>query len=309
MAEHSPQPIWDRRNNLAIVPELYNERTIRFFHQSRLGRLIYRLLLGKPVVSQLLALRDFTPWSRKKIPKFIKAYDLDPATFALPVEKFRTFNDFFTRELRPEYLQFDPGPYTLCSPCEAQLQITRCVSSSDTFTVKGVTFSITELLGNKDLAKQFSGGDLCSFYLAPQYYHRFHFPLDCEWRRQWVLGNRLFAVNDFSFRHGFRPFSVNVRHINLLWHPRLEDFLYIEVGATLVGKIQQHNPLQATNTDSTSRLVKKGDQKGFFSLGGSSILMIFRSGHVRFSPDVLEKNKEGLSVWVRPGEAIGRIAG
>ena len=307
MKKNCSQVVWDRRNQVCIQPPVYGQQFVRMSHKMWVGRLAYRLIISRPILSKLLAYRDFTAWSRKKIPGFLKIYDLDPKTFILPIERFRTFNDFFIRELRPESIPFDPHPDNLCSPCEAQLEIVRNIDSNDTITIKGVTFSLGRLVGKSDLARQFNGGDLCSFYLAPQYYHRFHFPIDCEWRQHWILGNRLFAVNEFSFRYGFRPFDVNVRHINSLWNPSCAEFLYIEVGATLVGRIQQCHPLPPKNSKSTPNRAKKGEPKGFFSLGGSSILMVFAKNSVDFSRDILEKNLEGLPVWLRPGETIGRL--
>ena len=307
VTDGNSQYIWDRRNKRRLQPLVYGEETVKAVHASWLGRLIYRLILAQPVVSRLLELRDYTSWSRKKIPGFIERYHLDLDSFVLPIERFRTFNDFFIRELRSDCLSFAPGVDVLCSPCEAQLELVRCAKARDSFTVKGVTFSLERLIGDAELAQRFHGADLCSFYLAPQYYHRFHFPVDCEWRQHYVRGNRLFAVNDFSFQYGFRPFDVNVRHVNVLWHSCCGEFIYIEFGATLVGRIHQCSPLPKTTGTSTSRQAKKGKQKGFFSLGGSSVLMVFAENKVEFSRDILEKNHEGLPVWVRPGEKIGKL--
>ena len=307
MKEYPPQSVWDRRSQVLVAPNIYAGNVVRIFHESPLGRWIYRFFLSRPIISQILALPDFTCWSRKKIPAFIKKYNLDSSSFVKPVIQFQSFNDFFIRELRPEHIPFNPLPDSICSPCEAQLEICRCVDSSDNFKVKGITFSLGRLIGKTEITRQFCGGDICTFYLAPQYYHRFHFPVGGEWRQHWVMGHRLFAVNEFSFRNGFRPFDINVRHINTLWHHGLEEFLYIEIGATMVGRIHQCQPLTTKNGSSVPRMVKKGEQKGFFSLGGSAVLIIFMKNKINFSQDILEKNQEGLPVWVRPGEVIGQI--
>ena len=307
MIEDDSIYIWDRKKGVQTQASVYKKKMVKAVHEFYLGRLFYRLVLARPVVSRLLGLKDYTSWSRKKIPEFIKRYRLDTNTFTLPVESFKTFNDFFIRELRSDYISFASGFNTLCSPCEAQLKIVRCQRVSDKFTIKGVSFELGRIIGNREIENRFHNFDLCSFYLAPQYYHRFHFPVDCEWLNHYVLGNRLFAVNDFSFRYGFRPFDVNVRHINLLQNEFCGEFLYIEFGATLVGKIHQFRHLKKRNGTFISQPVKKGEQKGYFSLGGSAVLLVFAANKVEFSQDILKKNQDGLPVWVRPGEEIGKL--
>ena len=71
----------------------------------------------------------------------------------------------------------------------------------------------------------------------------------------------------------------------------------MEVGALLVGRIENH-PL--------SGRVTRGQEKGFFAYGGSTILMLLEPGRVKVDQDLLDRSRRDQETPVRLGQAIGR---
>lgn len=169
--------------------------------------------------------------------------------------------------------------------------------------VKGSRFTVAELLGAEgaDLVEEFTGGSLCICRLCPADYHRYHFPADGELLKTWRLRGKYHSVHPLALQRGLRIFSENVRQVSLL---ELKDFgkaAFIEVGAFGVASIQQ--TFQGT-------AFHRGEEKGFFAFGGSTIILIFPAGNVEFSADLVGKSGENMECLVRMGEEIGqRIPG
>jgi phosphatidylserine decarboxylase len=95
----------------------------------------------------------------------------------------------------------------------------------------------------------------------------------------------------------YRVYIVNHREVSVLETENIGEFIQIEIGAILVGKITNHQVIS----------FKRGDEKGYFSFGGSTIVLLFKDGAIKIDPDILEFSQKGIETRVRMGEKIGVV--
>ncbi|KAJ1965932.1 phosphatidylserine decarboxylase [Dispira parvispora] len=167
-------------------------------------RLLYRNI-GSKSTAQQRKVRDILrslsvkqgmkyddPASARQIPSFIKFHNLNLDEVLLPLDQFKSFNEFFYRQLKPgaRINPFPDNPHVALSPADCRLMVFNTVDEATRVWIKGRRFNLTRLLGNCEaLAKEFEGGSLAVFRLAPQDYHRFHFPVDGTLLRSYVASD------------------------------------------------------------------------------------------------------------------------
>lgn len=241
--------------------------------------------------------------SQKDIRKFCDAYNIDLDEVLLPLSEFATMNDFFTRELKPSarpiHSSEEPGVFTSCADC--RLIIFQTLEEATSIWIKGLKFSLTELLGEA-VAKPFLEKPGCSVAvcrLAPQDYHRFHFPcgpgkvLD-----QSYLAGEYYSVNPVAINNPkVDVLTENCRSVTRLQHPNFGQVAFVAVGATLVGSVQL-----LKEADS---MFDKGECYGYFQYGGSTCVIITEPGAVSWDADLLDASARGLETYVRMGEQVG----
>jgi phosphatidylserine decarboxylase len=191
-------------------------------------------------------------------------------------------------------------PDALVSPADGVLSVFPDISGLPSFEIKGQEFTLASLLWDARLASEYRGGSIAVIYLSPTDYHRYHFPCDCTLERSWTLGARLFSVNPIAIENGFRPFDVNVRDVSILNSEKMGRFLMIEVGALYVGRMVRTSP------DPGKKI--KGEEKGYFGLGGSTIVLVFEKGALEFDGDILQMAAKSIQSRVRMGERIGKMS-
>jgi phosphatidylserine decarboxylase len=81
----------------------------------------------------------------------------------------------------------------------------------------------------------------------------------------------------------------------ILANRRFGDVVMSEIGATMVGSI-----IQTYN----GKHQQKGDEKGYFKFGGSSIILLFKKDVVIIDEDLLKNTENGLETQVKMGERI-----
>jgi phosphatidylserine decarboxylase len=117
------------------------------------------------------------PASVGDIKPFIKFHNLDVDEIADPLNSFKNFNEFFYRKLKPEARPCDSpnDPHILVSPADCRMMVFPTITKATELWVKGQGFSVARLIGDDVTAKEFEGGSLGIFRLAPQDYHRYVF--------------------------------------------------------------------------------------------------------------------------------------
>lgn len=245
------------------------------------------------------------------IQRFMKQYgiSLEEAVRQHP-QDFKSFNDFFTRELLPEARPLDTHSHRLVSPVDGAVSQLGDIDHGRVFQAKGQEFSVTELLGgDRDRAEPFLGGKFATLYLSPRDYHRIHMPVTGTLRETVYIPGALFSVNPTTAERVPGLFARNERLV-AIFDTEVGPMAMVLVGAMIVAAIETswsgrvtpperhikvtdyHNPTPIT--------LEKGAEMGRFCLG-STVVLCFGEQAIRWSDD-LEAGSQ-----VRMGKAIGEL--
>ncbi|PCI77389.1 phosphatidylserine decarboxylase [Candidatus Aerophobetes bacterium] len=294
--------VFDRQTNKLTFEKTYGEFFLKLAYGDRwFSKIFYLVFLpittSFPFLSTLYGWLQKTKQSRKKIVPFIKNYDVDASEFAQPVHTFTSFNDFFIRKLKPKARPIDLRENVVIMPADARYLVMRNVKQQETFSIKGGTFNLSSFLNSKPLAKKFEQGDMVIARLCPLDYHRFHFPFDCAIQEPASLINgSLYSVSPWALKKRSTILSENKRILTLLSSPVFGLVACVEIGATCVGTIHQ--------TCSKEKGIKKGEEKGFFSFGGSCLVMLFEPGRITFDKDLVQHSKQHIEIVGKWGSSL-----
>ncbi len=297
-------PVIDRTTRKTVQEDVWGEWLLLLLYGNTLaaktvGRTLLHAICRWPLFSWLAGKYYDTKRSRKGIAPFIERFHIDMEESQLPSDQFSSFNDFFTRRLKPQARPQDPDPKTITIPADGRYTIIQQIGSSQTFQVKGETFSLEKLLECQSLAARFLGGTAVICRLCPADCHRFLFPCDAKVSQtSWIHGS-LFSVNPIATQTRPWIWWSNRRAITLLHSETTGHIAYIEVGATNCGTIVQNFVPHSW--------VKKGQEKGYFRLGGSAILLLFEPGHVTISEDLLTLSAQGHEILCHMGQPLARV--
>ena len=268
----------------------------RLYH-STVGTILTESLLKRRWVSTLYGRLKDRRGSRKEIEAFARSVGIDPDEAEKPLAEYRTLNEFFARRLKPGTRPIDPDPEILISPADCQLLVYPAAEGDAVVPLKGSPWNIGEILADPDLAGRYEGGPVAVLRLAPRNYHRFHFVDAGTPGPTRTIRGPLHSVSPLALSSGKQILARNKRDITPLRSRGFGDLAHVDVGAMMVGKIvQTHEP---------GLPVARGDEKGYFSFGGSSIVLLFEPGRVRFDDDLVGWSAQGLETCVRFGERIG----
>jgi phosphatidylserine decarboxylase len=283
----------DRRTGEKKEEKVYFEGALRFLYGSRLGKLLTEPLARLPIFSKLWGWCQRLASTRKKITPFILQYDVDPTEFEKPVEEYGSFDAFFTRKLKNGVRPLAAGAVI---PADGRYLFYQNIESCEGFVVKGKKFSLEQLLKSSSLAKQYARGSMAIARLCPSDYHRFHFPVDCTPAIPMLINGPLYSVNPIAVKQNVELLSENKRIITHLYTEHYGTILFIEIGATNVGSIHQ--------TYVPNQPYKKGEEKGYFSFGGSSIIFLFEAERVQFANDLIINSVQHIETLCLFGQPL-----
>ena len=183
----------------------------------------------------------------------------------------------------------------LISPCDGKLSVHR-ISSDSRFSIKDTEYTVGQLLKNKALAERYTGGYALIFRLTVDDYHHYCYVADGRKSANVTLPGVFHTVNPAA-NDVYPIYKENAREYTLLKTKQFGTILMMEVGAMMVGKI--------TNLHKNPATVKKGQEKGNFEFGGSTIILLIQPGKVRIDYDLIENTEEGYETIVKMGERIG----
>ncbi|CAL5867907.1 uncharacterized protein PFLUO_LOCUS2129 [Penicillium psychrofluorescens] len=241
------------------------------------------------------------PASAGQIRDFINFHQLDMSEVLLPIEKFRTFNQFFYRALKEDARPCSAPnePKVVVSPADCRSVVFDRLEEATSIWVKGREFSIERLLGNAypEDAARYKNGALGVFRLAPQDYHRFHVPVDGIMGEPRMIGGEYYTVNPMAIRSALDVYGENVRvlvPIDSVVHGRV---MVVCVGAMMVGS--------TVITRKAGDKVARAEELGYFKFGGSTLLVLFEEGVVNFDSDLTANSKGPLETLIRVGMSVG----
>ncbi len=290
-----PIHYFNRHSEQLETEAVYGEKWLRWAYETAPGRAALHLMIKRAFFSRFFGARMSTAASQARIAPFIEQYGLDPEEFAVSTESFRSFNDFFSRSLKPEARPIDPAPAVF--PADGRHLGFANASAIDSVFVKGQSFDLPALLDSAELAARYADGPLILSRLCPVDYHRYHFPAAGTPGHPRLLNGPLYSVSPIALRHNLSYLWKNKRVLTELVTKDLGTVLLLEIGATNVGSIQQ------TFTPGTP--VQKGDEKGYFEFGGSSTITLFEPGKITLSDDLLENSAKQIELYARMGSALG----
>lgn len=300
-AKDGPIVFHNRYSGKDEVEQVYGESYLRWIYGNPLGRLTLETIVKRGWFSHWYGWRMDRRSSRRKIRPFIRNYGLDESTFLKSVDDYESFNDFFSRQLKPEARPVDSSPETAVFPADGRHLALPNVGRSDTFFVKGQVFDLKALLRDAALAEKYAEGTLILSRLCPVDYHRFHFPCagvpDAPCVSPRLLNGPLYSVSPIALRNRLSILWENKRYLTILHSENFGDVLILEIGATCVGSVvHTHVPGQYT---------PKGGEKGYFRFGGSSVITIFEPGRIQLAEDLLANSAQGKELYAHVGDVMG----
>lgn len=204
---------------------------------------------------------------------------------------FSSFNAYFHREIKPEQRPIaGPGDNRIIvSPNDGQVyDLQRKVKRSDTFWIKSQPYSLVNMLDNSPYTSRFEGGDVLQAFLSGANYHRWHAPVDGVIVEARVVPGLMFSelhVEGFDpdagiLSQGYET-AVNTRGLIIIQNddPRIGLVCVIPVGITEISSVR----LELKNGQPLKKgmKVKKGDELGRFSYGGSTLATVFQPGAIK----------------------------
>jgi len=296
----SAEPIryFHRYKQTVETERVYGGNWLRFTYQTALGKLSLSLLVKRAILSRYYGWKMSMRASANRVLPFILDYDLDVDEFAKKPLTFKSFNDFFYRALKPEARPIAAGRELAVLPADGRHLAFRNVDEADGFYAKGQKFSLESFLDDKAFAAEFSGGSMLISRLCPVDYHRFHFPVAGVPGEARLIKGWLYSVSPIALRQNLAYLWENKRMVTLVESPEFGRVAVCEIGATMVGSIFE--------TYIPGRAVAKGEEKGLFQFGGSCVVTIFQRGRIRFDEDLLRHSAEGIEVYARMGDRLGR---
>ncbi len=290
----APITYWNRRTGQIEQELVYGESALRWMYETTPGRALGEGLLSRRWVSAAYGSLQSSSWSRRKVAPFIQQFAIPMQDYAQ--QRFASFNDFFIRRFRAGARPFTQNPHEFAAFAEARYFAIERLDRAQRFPVKGIALSATELLGDSALAAPFEQGPAFIARLCPVDYHRFHFPDSGHGAQSVRRSGPLHSVNPVALQ--FRPdiLITNERQVSILDTDNFGQLAYVEVGATMVGKIVQ--------THSASLPFARGDEKGYFLFGGSTVVVLGQPGAWTPDADLLAQSRQGRETLVRLGERI-----
>jgi phosphatidylserine decarboxylase len=288
-----PIKYYDRESGLLKTEKVAAEKWLVWLYNNPVGEATLWTLVKRKVVSSIYGNMMDRPSSTKKIQPFVEEFDIDISTFQK--QEFNSFNDFFTRKLKDDARPVDTNSTIIVSPADGKLLAYADISNSD-FIIKGYRFDILAFLNNVDLAQKYLDGTLVIIRLAPFDYHRFHFPISGKVSPITRIDGDYYSVNPLALHKIIEIFCLNKREFIIISNSLFGDVVMAEVGATMVGSIIQTY---------TGDFVKKGEEKGYFKFGGSSVVLLFEKNKIRIDDDLLINTLKGYETAIKEGEKIG----
>ncbi|MEM1325160.1 MAG: archaetidylserine decarboxylase [Bacteroidota bacterium] len=271
------------------------EGLLKFLYDNPIGKTALLPIVKRKFISALYGKQMDKPTSTAKIQDFVADLDIDLSESQKSLNEFTSFNDFFYRRLKPNARPIEKG---FVSPGDGRLLAFERVADLAHFFVKGEQFTLDKFLNNRQLAEQFRAASLLILRLAPNDYHRYHFPYDGIPSETIAIKGSYYSVSPYAVANNFvRVFCGNKRAYCLLKTAEKGSVLIAPIGATMVGSIIE--------TYTPNQVMKKGTEMGYFAFGGSTIVLLVDREKVKIDADLLENTRNQMETFVKMGERIG----
>lgn len=281
--------IKDRNGEIVVTNEKQNI-LLKKLYGTVCGRVILKALTAPAVSKAVGAFMD----SRLSVPlikRFIKSSGIDTSQYVM--KKFRSYNEFFTRRVKRGMRPIDRMPSHFISPCDSKLTVYK-IGKSSVFRIKGSRYRVSDLIQNDFLAKRYEGGYCMIFRLEVDDYHRYCYIDSGTKTENTFINGELHTVNPIALEH-YNIYKRNCREYTVLHTENFGDVVQVEVGAMMVGRI--------VNRHGAAEVVR-GEEKGKFEFGGSTIVLLVQEDMIRIDDDILRNSTENIETVVKYGEKV-----
>lgn len=267
------------------------DKLLSFLYTNIFGRMLLKPLI-QPQVSKLAGRYLSSAHSKWLISKFIERNEINMDIYEEC--DYSSFNDFFTRKIKPNCRPVPEDLDVLISPCDC-LATVYPIQENTTFSIKNTEYTLRSLLRSPRLAKRFRGGYAYVLRLTVEDYHRYLYSVSGKQSKNYHIDGTFHTVNPIA--NDYLPiYKENTREYTVIRSKEFGDVLQMEVGALLVGKISNHKQ---------STVVTRGEEKGFFEYGGSTIVVLTQKGRVTPRSDLLTNSKNGYETKVLQAHPLG----
>ena len=280
----------DRLGNIS-KKDSFQDKFLKALYTNMVGRALLKLLVN-PMVSKIGGMLLSTTASKILIEPFVKSNHIDLSKYEK--QEFDSYNDFFIRKIKKNERRINMDSNVLISPCDSKLSVYK-IDENRRFFIKNTLYSTKTLLKDEKIADRYRGGYAMVFRLTVDDYHRYCYVDNGLKTDNKFIQGVLHTVNPIA--NDILPiYKENSREYSILQSVNFGDVLMMEVGALMVGKIVNYHK---------SRNVKKGQEKGRFEFGGSTVILLLEKDRVIVDQDILDNTKNEYETVVKMGEKIG----
>ena len=264
---------------------------LRFLYYNFVGRVFLKILTRKPLTN-LGGCYMNTKLSTRRIPKFIKQNKINMDEYI--DEEYNSFNQFFIRKIKDGARMLPKDKNLFLSPADSKLSVYP-IDEETVLSIKNSKYTIDEFVRDKELAEKYKGGYCFVYRLCVDDYHRYFFIDNGNIKDQKKIKGVFHTVQPIAFKK-YNVFSENSRECTILETENFGIITQIEVGALMVGRI--HNNKVDT--------FKRGDEKGYFLFGGSTVVLLVEKDKVIVDKDILNHSKQDIETKVLLYDVVGK---
>jgi phosphatidylserine decarboxylase len=283
--------------NRRFLDRMLQQEALNFVLTNRLPRVALTRFMGRFSKVRQPLVRDVSI----ALFKFFGGLDLSEAR----KRRFDSLHDCFVRELKDGARPFDADPQVICSPSDGIVGGHGRIAGDELLQIKGMSYSLTELLGSAELAAQHQGGTYITLRLRASMYHRFHAPTDCTVRRATHIQGDMWNVNPIALKRVPSLYCRNDRAVIEATLPSGQALTLVPVGAILVASVRLHfldlnlhHDYRGEQVIACDAPLKRGQEMGWFE-HGSTIVVLAPKG-----VEIVEGLTTGTEV--RAGQALLR---
>lgn len=272
--------------------EAAQDRLLHLLYCTAAGRLGLKVLT-RPWISKLGGAFMSSPFSVGMISRFIRENQIDMSQYE-PV-CYRSYNEFFTRRIRPGMRPLPEDPNILFSPCDCKASV-YLLDKEGTFVVKDTAYTAASLLRSRKIAGHFQNGYAVVLRLAVNDYHRYCYIDDGVKSENYFIPGVYHTVNPIANDY-VKIYKENAREFTMMKTKHFGNVVQVEVGALMVGRIKNHQEAGS---------MKRGGEKGYFEFGGSTIVLLLQQDRVSIREDLIEETENQREIKILQGEMLGR---
>ena len=277
--------------SLEAVKIKRDNKTLNFLYRTIPGRACLKILCA-PWISKVAGIFLDSPLSVGMIQGFAEKNNINVDDYV--DERYSCFNDFFIRKIRPELRPIDYENNHFIAPSDGMLSVYH-ISDGMILPIKQSEYTVEELVENKRIAREYKDGVCLVFRLCVDNYHRYCYFDNGRKSKNVFIPGILHTVRPVAL-NSLPVFTRNSREYTLIKSENFGTVLQMEVGAMLVGKIQNHL--------GAGKCIR-GEEKGYFKYGGSTIVMLVKKGKVHFEEELFDLTDAGFEIPVKMGQKLG----